>query len=182
MNDVKTFFEQFAFVEAETATLKRKPELEKYNTSVKSLYSFYVQLLYGSMGYMTIEELEDDDFYEIFEGNPPANPRHLFKISKYAHDKYGDVWIVYASTANPADANFKILSDALFIIKEKDDFKIAKRWNYSNYESDGKYYQWEEGKGYPDISFETLTGPIEIKRYQEPAENLDGLKLYNDNI
>ena len=41
MNEIKDFFNQFTQVEADTATLKRQPELEKYNESIEKLYTFY---------------------------------------------------------------------------------------------------------------------------------------------
>jgi len=81
------------------------------------------------------------------------------------------------------DADFKSLTNAFFVIKEKGDFKIANTLLYSNYSSDGITYAWEDMGGIRDLNFKYLTKDklVEIERIQEPVDYYDGhLNYYGD--
>ncbi len=180
MKEIKDFAEHFFVIEAQTGTRRRTPDLESYNSSVKELDSFLVDALKGAMGYMIMDELDDEEIYELYEGEPPSKTRHLFKISEYNHKKYSQVWLVYCSSSNPP--RLKFLNRVFYIIKEQEQFKIAREYRYSDYKSNGIKYEWKGRSGYQDLTFESLDGPIAIERYQEPLKDFDGLKHYNNNI
>ncbi|GAA3628561.1 hypothetical protein [Flavivirga jejuensis] len=181
MQKIKVFIEDFFKVESRTATLKRVPDLDSYNESVERLNSFFTDTLKGAWGYQIINELDDEDVYEMFEGTPDDIPRHLFKISRYEHEKYGDVWVCYTSVRNP-DVNHKILNEAMIIVQEGDDLKIATKYGYSRENTSKKSYKWGIESGYRDLTFDSLGSPESIERYQEPVESFDGLKHYNADI
>ncbi len=183
MEKIKVFIEAFASAEAETDTLINKIDLNPYNNSLPKFYSFFIDRLNNALGKMKKEAWDEDDllFMGDIESRPPKNPRQLFKISEYSHQKYGDVFVAYISQPNP-ETDFKVLTDAFFIINEGDTLKTARIYSYSNYESDGKKYQWSADRGYEDLTFESLTGPNRTERYQEPTDKLDSMKNYLDNI
>jgi hypothetical protein len=184
MEEVKILLERFFEVEARTATLKRIPDLDslnEYNKSLKELNAFFIEILQGAWGHEFMDELDDEDVYEMLDSSNDDSPRQLFKISNYNHGEYGGVWVAFISSASP-DEDYKILSDALFLIKEQEKLKIARVYRYSDYDSDGLSYEWKGGSGYRDLTFESLEGPIAIERFQEPEEDFDGLKHYNDDI
>lgn len=181
MEEVKRFIEEFFKVEANTATLKRVPDLDNYNSSVRNLDAFLIESLKGAWGYQIIDELEEEDIYEMLEGIPDDIPRHLFKISQYSHEKYGDVWVSYVSIQNP-DSEHKVLNEIIVIIKEGKGLKIATKFGYSRYDSNGTNYEWKIEAGQRELTFESLEGPIKIERYQLPVDSFDGLKHYNDDV
>lgn len=177
MVDVKKFIESFLQIEANQETTKRIPDLQNANDAIDQYNSCIIDILKLEV----LNELEDEDYYERFEGKLAKRPRHLFKISQYTHAKYGDVYVAFTSQSNPRKTS-KYLSDTIFIINEEGSLKVARRDVYTSYSSDGKSYSWEKVEGYTDLTFESLEGPVAIERYQEPLEDFDGLKHYNDNI
>ncbi len=178
MKDVKKFVEKFVEVEAKTANLKRIPDLDTYNKAAKEL------ALFSEIVYMTNfpeTELESESFYNEKKWLPKAIPRFIFKISRYKHDNYGDVWAAFTSEDEP-EADYKFLKNVFLIYKKDGDFQLGAHLLFSRYDSDGLYYEWRNMSGYEDLGFDTLEGPFEIERYMEPLESFEGLKVYNDNI
>jgi hypothetical protein len=184
MNKIKSFVEKFAGSEARVSTLARTRDLAAYNNELKIYYSFLVKQLQGATGYMPKETPLSDIEYEMFKGYPETKPRGIFKISEYKSQKYGTVWVAFVSEQN-FDEYYKSLQDALFVIEESGELKIAKNMLYTNYSENGDQntpYRWDDMKGYQDLNFETIGEPILIERYMEPGDWLPGLELYNANI
>jgi len=162
------------------STLKRVPNLKDYNHALEEYYAFLVPQLRGSTGHMPMTELDDEDVYMMLEGLPDDNPRNIYKISQYTHEKYKNVWVAYVSNPNPLEGP-KFWSTALFIIEEE-GLKVARYLLWSNYTERGDQdapFEWDGMWGYRDLNFETIEGPSEIHRIQEPSEHNGGLEQYN---
>jgi len=177
---VKSFMEDFFAAEAKVGTLIFKPNLEEYNEALTEMHTFTADFYFGRMGYVTEKELKNDSFYENAKNDPPQKPRFIFKISKYTHSAYGDIWVVYTSGRNPR-RDPASMGYAYFVSEVEGKLLVVRDYIYSNYDSDGEYYQWEACKGYNDLTFDSLEGPSKIVRYIEPKDYCDGLEMYNEN-
>ena len=184
MEKIKPFLEAFISKETKMLLLKSNPDIEPYNTALSEYLSFLVRQLHGATGHLMKTEPDDEDIMEMLGDFEDPNPRQLFKISAYEHEKYGNVFVAFTSSENPT-VRLMVLSDAIMIIEEEGELKIAKFLLYTNYtkrrDKDAPY-RWDKMGGYTDLDFETLNGPVKIERYQEPSDWKDGPRLYNDNI
>jgi len=180
IQQVKEFFEEFAKYEAEMEVLKFQLDVQPYNNGREKGNAYYVE---PNVPFMPKEPWDEDEL--AFCGNigKPMNryPRTLFKISQYTHKKYGDVWLCFCSLQDHGGERIpSSLIEILFVVKEGDNFKIASQYSYSDYESDGKYYEWgKDNVAHHDLKIEDLEGPVKIERYQEPDDYLEGKKHYN---
>jgi len=183
MKKIKPFLEAFIDKEAIMLLLKSKPDIEPYNIALSEYFSFLVPQLHGATGHIIKTEPDDEDIMEMLGEFEDPNKRQLFKISAYEHKKYGKVFVAYTSSENPTQ-KLLVLSDAMMII-EDEELKIAKFLLYTNYTERGDKdapYRWDEMRGYNDLKFDLLEGPIAIERFEQPSDWKEGLKLYNDNI
>lgn len=181
MNRIKSFVEKYLEAEAKLTTVKRLPEMDSYNEALDYYFSFLVKQLQGATGHMPMTELGSEDEYEMLAGYPDDTPRLLFKISEYLHPTYRNTWVAYLSQPN-ATPDYKSLHDAIIIIEDNGDLKIAKFLLYTNYTDYGHKdapYRWDDMAGYHDLNLKSLKEPINIERYLEPNK---GLELYNENI
>jgi hypothetical protein len=184
MQKIKTFLEAFFSKETTMLLLKSKPDIEAYNTALSEYLSFLVRQLHGTTGHLIKTEPDDEDIMEMLNDFEDPNERRLFKISEYEHEKYGKVFVAFTSSDNPTET-LSVLSDAIIIIEEEKELKIAKFLLYTNYTERGNKdasYRWDKMGGYTDLNFDTLNGPIKIERFQQPSDWREGLKLYNDDI
>ena len=177
MKQIKTFLNQFVEVEAQANYLRLKPNLNDYNSAYEKMNTFLVKLLEGQMGLLKLEKLESEQFYNDYKDSEPFNTRKVYKISHYKHEKYKDVWVAYTSEINPFD-DFNLMSEALFIIKEEDNYRIAKQYIYTDYNTDGYEQSWESLQGYNDLTFSSLEDYINSERYEEPSDDEDSMKMY----
>ncbi len=188
IQEVKSFFEEFARVEAETETLKWKLSFKEYNANVDKANSFYLP---PHIDFMIFEGHRDEDEIEMFGGesffsNPyPRFPRKLFKISEYTHEKYRKFWVCYTSFSNHTDGQSLALTDMLFVIQIEGSFKIAASSSWSNYTKDGygdEDYEWKHSFGDKSLHFSYLHDPIAIERYYKPKDYKNGIETYEANI
>ncbi|GAA4272697.1 hypothetical protein U6A24_08080 [Aquimarina gracilis] len=177
MKEVQELIDNFSQDEALAYDAKKKPDYEFANQALRNMHQHTISALAGQMGLIYKTKNESDEYYEKKKNKPAYNPRHLFKISHYNHQKYGEVWIAYVSTVNP-DPDIKLLSHAFFIVKEDGDLKIARIYIYSNQRGMSTTYDWEGLNGYQDLTFESLGELIEVNRILEPLDYQDSLKLY----
>lgn len=183
MEKIKKFLNSFVEIEAKVATQKRKPDISAYNQSIETYYSMMVKQLRGATGYIPLSVLRSEEDYESLKDYPDDIARHLYKISKYNHQKYGDVWIAYLSAQNPRP-EIKRLNNAIIVIDE-DGYKVAKFMLYTDYTENNAAdasFHWEEMWGYSDLKFENLDGPKEILRIQEPSSRNGGDLLFSAEI
>ncbi len=186
IKNVKEFFENFAQVEAETEILKWKLELYDYNANIEKANSFYL----SHVSFMPLPNKRDEDeidlFGEDFLKTPvKREPRKLFKISEHKNSEHGVFWICFTSMANYSDTASNFLAEMLYIIEKNNELKIAAKSLWSNYEKDGwgnEEYSWHHIFGAKYLHYDYLGEPINIKRYEEPEDYLNGPEIYHENI
>src|SRR4051812_17106077 len=132
MKKIKPFLEAFTDKETIMLLLKSKPDIEAYNKALSEYFSFLVPQLRGATGRIIKTEPDDEDIMEMLGEFEDPNKRQLFKISAYEHKKYGRVFVAFTSSDNPTESLI-VLSDALMIIEEDGELKIAKFLLYTNY-------------------------------------------------
>ncbi|WP_234109215.1 MULTISPECIES: hypothetical protein [Chryseobacterium] len=179
MEIIKIFVENFLQAEATASEAFVKPNLEDYNQKLEQMNSFCVTELQNNFGMIPLTELWDADLYEEWQDAPAINPRDIYKISHYADEKYGDVYVVYTSLSNP-DGIIFLYGECLFIANINNEFKIIKRYVFGD--ETLKKRNFENGLGLADISFKTLQNPIAIERYMPPTHDKDGMEHYEKDI
>lgn len=181
MEDVKKEIGQFLKDEAALYEAYVVPDLERYQEAYNRLNAHMVQLMLGTVGLPWKNKLEAPDFYESYPSGVEYKPRILYKLSHYKHPVYQDVWVAYVSTVNPQEYYHGIFS-AFLIVKEAGAYKIAREYMYSDYGSDGRYYEWEgNAGGYQDLLLEELGDPVEVERYTPPNDGGITTAIYEAN-
>ena len=179
MEEIKKFVINFTKQEAETIYLMRQPNLETYNKELQKMNDYCINSLHNKFGMIPLMELDDQEYYDTWSKKKYPNTRHIYKISHYIDDIYGDVYIVYLSLGNPLDEIFSY-GDCLFITKINEGLSIIKTYLFSS--DVGRKKKFELTRGLEDISFKTLKKPIHIERYLEPLDDKDGMEHYLKNI
>ncbi|MCD0478075.1 hypothetical protein LPB90_06380 [Chryseobacterium sp. LC2016-29] len=179
MEEIKEFVINFTKQEAETIYLRRQPDLENYNKALQVMDDYSDESLHDTFGMIKLIQLYDQEYYEKWGGEKYPNTRHIYKISHYKDDKYGDVYLVYLSTGNPRDGIFTY-GACLFLAKVDNRLKFIRKYIFGD-EMLVKD-KFEGGQGLEDISFNTLKKPINIERYLEPADDEDGMEHYLKDI
>lgn len=178
IEDVKLFFEEFASIEAETETLKWKPNYKEYNANIDKANSFYLSPHNIQFTPRNYEKRTKGNVYSRL-------PRKLFKISEYFHNDHGKIWACYTSSANNGDTQSPYLTHILFVVQFEESFKIAASSIWSNYSKNGygdEDYEWQQEFGKKHFQLNYLDKPVEIKRYHEPEDYKNGLKTYHADI
>ncbi|MCX8525613.1 hypothetical protein OF897_16995 [Chryseobacterium formosus] len=178
MEEIKKIISEFLKAEAEASDASVKPNLEDYNKKLNFMNSFCVEELHNKFGLVSQNKLKNDEFYERWKDKNSARTRHIYKISQYKDDKYGDVYVAYVSERNPDDEIF-LYGECLFVTSIDSELKIIK--NYTFGEDRGKD-KFVANQGLKDISFKTLKKPINIERYLEPVDDEDGMEHYSKDI
>ncbi len=179
MEEIKNFVISFTKQEAEAIYLRRQPNLDEYNNALKTMNNYCVEALHDSFGMIQKTELYNQEYYDTWSKKKNPNPRHIYKISHYKEDSYGDVYVVYISERNPNDEIF-LYGKCLFVTNINDNLKIIKSYSFGD-EMLVKD-KFEGGQGLEDISFKTLKKPILIERYLEPLDDKDGMEHYLKNV
>lgn len=179
MKEVKEFITRFLQAEAETTFLMRQPNLKNYNNALQKMNAYCVEPLQNKFGLVTLNELDEPEYYEKWSTKKHPNPRHIYKISQCHDEIYNDVYVVYVSEKNPDDEIFQY-GMCLFITIINDELKIIR--NYSFGDAMRVKDKFEAGQGFSDISFKTLKKPIAIERYQKPEDDKDAMEHYEMDI
>lgn len=179
INEVKSLFNDFLICEADARYKRLKPDMGAYNKAYEKMHSYTIAAMTGMLGIIRMKKLDSNDFYANYTNISPFNPRHLYKISHYNHNKYKDVYIAYVSQENPY-MDYKGMSYAFFLIKEEEKYVIAKQYIYSNHSTDGFEYIWGPQHGYNDLTFDSLGEFISTVRYLEPIDDEDSMKMYHE--
>lgn len=91
MEKAKEFILKFFTKEAECWTNLELTDLDRFNNAVKELYAMAIEDLDESLGILQRNELDREDHPTTYQ------PRHLYKLSAYKNQIYGDIWVAYAS-------------------------------------------------------------------------------------
>ena len=178
MEEIKKFVINFTKQEAETIYLRRQPNLDEYNNALQVMNDYCVEPLHDSFGMIHSTQLYNQEYYDTWSKKKYPNTRHIYKISHYIDDIYGDVYVVYASLSNPIDEIFSY-GDCLFVSKINEELRIIKTYLFTS--DFGRKEKFELPRGLEDISFKTLKKPIHIERYLEPLDDKDGMEHYLKN-
>lgn len=179
MKNVKEFLLGFLQAENDAINLERRPNLEAYNQAVRHMYSFTVKLLFEGLGIVLYHKPESESYYERVKNIPKNNPGQLFKLAHYQHDKWEDVWVGYVSSSTSREK--KVLDIAYFIIPDNGNYLIARRYIYTDFDSDGLKMEWSPSEGYSELTFESLGKLVNTERYAEPDDVFDSIQLYNED-
>jgi hypothetical protein len=186
-SEVKEFLNQFLQSEVKTIVAREYPDLQAMNDALDEMNSFCVKELHNKFGMIPQTELKSLEYYEECKDYPTPNPRHIFKISHYQNDRYGDVFVAYVSYQNP-DIDWFKLFDAFFIGKIDEEWKIIKDYTFApdDYIKPIDIPHWSDEHNFDhneNLNFKNVGKLISIERYLEPV-NSDkwGLKEYYKDI
>jgi hypothetical protein len=179
MEEIKIFVNSFTKQEAKTTSLRRHPNLEVYNNALQEMNNYCVESLHNTFGMVPLKRIYDQEYYDKWSKKKDASPRHLYKISHYKNDIYDDVYVAYVSERNPSDEIF-LYGECLFVARINNELKIIK--NYTFGDELLVKDKFEANQGLENISFETLSNPINIVRYMAPDDDEDGMEHYLQDI
>ena len=116
-------------------------------------------------------------FYkEIKEFDEPINPRHLYKISHYQNEKYGDLWACYVSIAN-SYMNTKRINDCFIIAEINGELKIIAKFGI-----DIDHPTWKFYGGDRELKMSSLGKLQSVERIMEPVDDVWSMEQYKKDI
>ncbi|WP_196887674.1 hypothetical protein [Aureivirga sp. CE67] len=177
MNEIKQFLNSFFEAEVEAWHASTKRDTDNTKQKIDKMHSFCIEKLHNKFGLVRVLVHKSDDFYERNKDASKFSPRHLFKLSHYSHEKYGDLYLAYVSSKDGDEFNLEYFN-CFFITKVEDNLKIAKKAWVT--EDDGDYGNkyWKMSDGYGDLSFENTDKFISCERYLEPEDCDFSMKDY----
>jgi hypothetical protein len=166
MEKAKEFILKFLDKEAECWTNLELTDLDTFNNSVKELYEMAIEDLDESLGILQRSELDKED-------NPKTyKPRHLYKLSAYKNEIYGNIWVAYvSSTTTDSDPKSGTIFEAFIIGEIENNLKvIATMIRYKN-RSTMKVEGWKASVYNPsDLDIKKLGEFVSTERYSEPGD------------
>lgn len=141
----------------------KKEEFEGYNKLAKEIKSHMNDITVG-FGVPILENPKPDFFYDDNPSYPTS--RHLFKISKYTHKKYGIVWACYVSFVNPSES-IKKITECFLTASINEELKIISNLIVS---SDTKQWRYVGGDDDKSLRIHNLGTPVKVERYLEPTD------------
>lgn len=184
--EIKDFLNQFFQAELDAHNASRFPNLDAYNSKLDFMNSFCVEELYNTFGMIHETELEPLENYTEYQKYTSKIPRHIFKISHYQNDRYGDIFVAYVSSQNP-DNDWLELFISLFVGKINGEWKIIKKYVFApdDYIKPIDIPHWSDElnlKEDENLNFKNVGKLISIERYLEPIHEEWGLKEYHKDI
>ncbi len=174
MEKVKEFL-KFLFEKEQIAIDygNRKNDFDKYNAVANEIKSYMNDTTLG-FGLPVLEKPAPDFFYE--ENAPYPNPRHLYKISHYQNNNYGNLWACYVSVPNPY-MDTKRINDCFIITEINGDLKII-----ANFGPDIDQPKWQFYAGDRDLKIDSLGKLQTIERIMEPTDDAWSIEQYKKDI
>ena len=172
MEDVKKFILKFLEKEAEAWTKMELGDLDDFNQSIKELYAMATEDLDEAFGIFKEDELTPEDDPQIYM------PAHLFKLTAYNNNHYGDIWIAYTSYKHPPVYTSRMTRG--FIISRIDDkLKIIGCMSVDLDELYMEPTNWEASVYNPkELDIYHLGKFLSTERHLEPEDDGFGLKNY----
>ncbi|MCU0437568.1 MAG: hypothetical protein MUC49_06595 [Raineya sp.] len=185
-SEISNFLSQFFQAEIKAKYTRRYSDLQAMNDALDEMNSFCVEELHNTFGMIPQTELKSSEYYEESKDYPTPNPRHLFKISHYQNDRYGDVFVAYVSPPNPDNDWFKLF-ESFFVGKIDGEWKIIKTYVFApdDYIKPIDIPHWSDElnlKSDENLNFKNVGKLISIERYLEPIHEEWGLKEYHKDI
>lgn len=168
----KDFIIQFLEIEAECWTKRQLTDLDDFNECIKKLYSMAIDRLDQGLGIYYKKEL-------VFDENPVKyKPRHLYKLSTYINEIYGDIYVAYvSSTTTDTDPKADTIFEGFIVGEIEDELKIIGTMVRYKNRSTMKVEGWKPSVYNPsDLDINKLGKFISTERYSEPS-NRDNFSL-----
>jgi hypothetical protein len=172
MENIREFIESVFIKEADAWTKDELNNLDDFNQTVRALHSFAIDKVGKGFGIFERDEL-------VFEQNPITyKPRHLFKISAYKNQVYGDVWVAYASGINPrSEIGKSVISHGFIVGMIENEIKILGTMMIHKNRSTMKVQGWKGNIYNPDnLDIKKIGKFLSAERYHEP-DNYDDFSL-----
>jgi hypothetical protein len=172
MKAIKEFLDFLFKKEQETIYAgDKKEEFEKYNALATEIKSYMNDITVG-FGLPILTNPKPALFYDDYPVYPKA--RHLFKISEYENDRYGNIWACYVSYPDPGDTSRKILECFLVAVVEE-KLKIIANMIVASDTKEWRHIGGDEDK---TLRLNNLGKPTMVERYVEPLNDEWSLKEY----
>ncbi|MFC3158008.1 hypothetical protein SAMN05443633_104350 [Chryseobacterium arachidis] len=180
MEKVKEFILKFLNKESECWNRLHSNELDAFNQEVREFRSMAIEGVEKGLG---ISERTDFGIFtrtekEIADNPITYKPRHLYKLSAYKNEIYGDIWVAYvSSTTTDSDPKAYTIFEAFMISEIEDELRIIGTMIKYKNRSTMKVEGWKASVYNPsDLDIKKLGEFIETERYLEPG-NRDGFSL-----
>lgn len=165
MDKIKDFLEFLFRKEQEAIFLgEKKEEFNNYNQLAQEIKSYMNDITVG-FGLPILTSPKPDLFYEDNPSYP--NPRHVYKISEYTHERYGAFWACYVSIAKP-NLEIKVISKCFLVASINEELKIVSNFTVS---SDTKEWRYAGGDEDKNLRLHNLGKPVKVERYLKPSED-----------
>jgi hypothetical protein len=182
MEEVKQFLETIFTKEQEAYYLEYfKDKIEAYNEAAKEINAFgkdyYDEANKLNIPFNIIAYSKSpwpDRFYEKAKNKPVPSKRHLYKISEYNNETYGNVWACYTSVPKPITKTVKSMSSCLIVSKIGDNYKII-----AEFITDPDTHKWRFVGGDRNIDYYKLGKPTAIERLMSPEIDEWSIEEYN---
>ncbi len=172
MKQAKEFILKFLAKEAECWTRLELFDLNAFNQSVSELYSMAIDELDESLGILQRNELDKEEEPTTYK------PRHLFKLSNYQNEIYGDIWVAYVSMTNPRrEVNKSVFFQGFIIAQVETDFKVIGSMIINKNRSTMEIEGWRASVYNPsNLDIKNFGKFVSTERYSEPG-NYDNFSL-----
>jgi|GEM_PF-4813868 len=139
-----------------------KKKFAEYNSYAKEIKSHMYDSTVG-LGLPVLQQPKPDFFYE---DAPYPRKRYLYKVSKYKHHKYSELWSCYMSVANPGEGKTKLLSLAFIAAVVEENLKIV-----AQFAPDYDTKIWEFRGGDSELDFYNLGELVSVNRIMSPEND-----------
>lgn len=172
MKQVKEFILRFLVKEAECWSRLHLNDLGAFNQCIRELYAMAIDDLDEGLGIFEEDELTEEENPIIYK------PRHLYKLSSYKNQIYGEIWVAYVSIKNPiVEPDKNRLTDGFIISQIENEFKIIGTMGIKLNSATMAVMGWKGSVYNPsDLNIKKLGKFVEAERYFEPT-NRDNFSL-----
>lgn len=180
MEEIKEFIKKILAKEAECWTELNLNNLNAFNERVRELYEMTTERIGKSFGISTMTDfgIFKRTAKEISENPLSYKPRHLYKLSFYKNEIYGDIWVAYVSVKNPSiEPKSDVFFQGFILAYVNNGLKAIGTMVTEKNRSTMKVDGWRASPYNPsDLDINILGGFISTERYFEP-NNRDDFSL-----
>ncbi len=177
MEEINEFLNQFVQTEKALEEAFRREDFETHSKLVAELNAISfdaTELVLASEIKLPLSRINKHKLDQ--EKTNPVFERRIYKMAKYQHLKYDEIFMVYVSLANP-DQGMKLLTNCYSLAKIEGEFKF-----FSEYFTDYDTKKWKFGGGDRELyDFYQLGIPVSIERLESPTIDEWSIEEYNKN-
>lgn len=174
MDQIREFLEHVFGIEAEAILLRRFPDIEAFNDKFEELMTYSNDKAI-SFEMSSLDKPLSDFKYKAMQRTPLPIPRHIFKISKYGHDEYGELFACYVSVRSPKP-EILTYGQCYWVARIEDRLKFVAQFAFGD--PDLIKSHWKFTGGAINVKFESIGKPVEIMRIQAPKDDSDSMEDY----